>query len=138
MKMNSERIDISNLSVKIANIDDMTEAVNYIAENEGMVIKNVMFPIYDCIHFNLSDTGYTNIECGKLIDNLYLIIKQNNDNSIIICDFEGIETVSTEFCKSFAKLLLQSKSKIIPTNMNASVSATFANFIEYNLKEETE
>ena len=129
--MNSNVVNIKNIDINIANIDDLTEEINYIAEKEAIVINNVMFPIFDCLYIRLSELGQSTIECGKIIDNIYLTIKQN----IIICDFSEVERISEDFCKSFAKLLLQSKSKIIPINMNTVVSTVFSKFIEQNLIE---
>ena len=133
--MNSNVVNIKNIDINIANIDDLTEEINYIAEKEAIVINNVMFPIFDCLYIRLSELGQSTIECGKIIDNIYLTIKQNEDNYIIICDFSEVERISEDFCKSFAKLLLQSKSKIIPINMNTVVSTVFSKFIEQNLIE---
>ena len=136
--MNSQQVNIDNVSIKVANLNDLVNDINYFAEKEGIVLKNVMFPINECIYIPLINNGQTRIECGKIIDNLYLFSESNQENYIYIYDFDEIERVSEDFCKSFTKLLLQSKSKIITINMNAAISATFSQFIEKNLRETEE
>ena len=131
--MNSETININNVPIKNAsNLDDLTNEINYIAPNTGITVCNVMFPITDIAYLRIADAGFTNIECGKIIDNIYLITKQYEESLIIVCDFEGVESISSNFCKSWAKLLLQTKNKIIPINMSTIVSATFSAFVEEN------
>lgn len=134
---NAKEVNINNIDIKIAaDLDDLTQQVNSISPNTGITVNNVIFPI-DGYKISINEIS-TNLECGKVIDNLYLFTKQNLDESILVCDFTDVETVSENFCKSWTKLLLQTKCKIIPINMNPMVSKTLSLFVESNITEITE
>lgn len=129
-------IETNNISVKnISDLDDLTQETNSISEKEGIIVNNVVFPIQNeyIKLIQLSELTSKNIECGRVINNIYLAIEQEENDFIIIFDFTDIKTVSENFCKDWTKLLLQTKSKIITINMNPVISATFSTFIENNL-----
>lgn len=129
-------IETNNISIKnISDLDDLTQETNSISEKEGVIVNNVVFPIQNeyIKLIKLSELTNKNIECGRVVNNIYLAIEQQENDFIIIFDFTDIETVSENFCKDWTKLLLQTKSKIITTNMNPAISATFSTFIENNL-----
>ena len=133
--MNSESVNLKNSSViTISDLDEMVEELNSIIPEKGIVVENIIFPIEkkEIQYLNMIDMGSKNLECGKILDNINLAIKQSNDNLIIICDFDEVEEISENFCKSWAKLLLQTKSKIIPVNMSIRVSTVISNFITSN------
>lgn len=129
-------IETNNISIKnISDLDDLTQETNSISEKEGIIVNNVVFPIQNeyIKLIQLSELTNKNIECGRVINNIYLAIEQQENDFIIIFDFTDIETVSENFCKDWTKLLLQTKSKIFTINMNPAISATFSTFIENNL-----
>lgn len=129
-------IETNNISIKnISDLDDLTQETNSISKKEGIVVNNVVFPLQDehVKVIKLSELTSKNIECGRVINNIYLAIEQEEDNFIVVFDFNDIETVSENFCKDWTKLLLQTKSKIFTINMNPAISATFSTFIKNNL-----
>ena len=133
--MNSEKINTENIPIKIAsNLDELTEEINCIVSEQGIIVKNIVFPIKkeNIKKINMSEISSGNLQCGKIIDNINLAIKQSNDNLIIVCDFSEIKEISENFCKLWAKLLLETKAKIIPINMSIWVSTIISNFIENN------
>lgn len=133
----AKEAEIRKADIKIAaDLDDLTQQVNSISPNTGITVNNVIFPIKAYRISMASISG--NAECGKIIDNLYLFTKQNLDESILVCDFEEVETVSESFCAAWTKLLLQTKCKIIPINMNILISATLSDFVNSNIQEITD
>ena len=139
--MQSEIINTENVSITtISNIDEMTEELNCIIPEKGIIVENIMFPMKkeEIRYINMIDIGSENLECGKILDNINLTIKQLNNNLIIICNFEEVKEVSENFCKSWAKLLLQTKAKIIPVNMSIKVSSAISNFIITNFIRDEE
>ena len=143
--MNSSLISVSinEIYEKIIGNDNMASQTerNALIEESGVVMKNVNFPITEdgkVYYFKIIDASQGNkkIECGKIAENVFKIIETQIKNNVIVVDFDGVETVSYEFCKSWAKILLETTNKIITINMNISITKTFANFVIENFDVE--
>lgn len=129
-------INAEKIQIKIQGSDYMVYKtdINTLAAETGMTVKNISFPIEDVYIVQISNIG-KNFECGKIIENIFTVLKQEIDNQIIIADFNEVETISEEFSESWAKVLLSTNNKIIPINMNINIMKTFSMFVEGNFKE---
>ena len=112
--------------------------VNKLVENSGLTVKNIIFPITNSFYIKLADVG-SSFVCGNIIQNLNLELKKNNiNNSIIVIDFEGIEKLSENFYRTYAKILLETSNKIITINMNTQITNEFGFFVNENILSEVE
>lgn len=121
---------------KETTIDYPTEN-NSLVPNSGVTVQNIDFSNLFADVIKLSDYG-KELLCGNLLDNLFLNFKKDNDNTLLIIDFDGIEEVSENFLKTLIKYLLQTSNKVIPINMSTAVSNDFSSFIAINLWPEGE
>lgn len=139
MILKSTKIIIDNNEIKFT-IGDGTVVyktdINSFEKKSGLTIHNIEFPIKG-YYIDLQDISKT-FSCGKIIDNLVLLMKKEYDDVLIIINFEGVEEISDNFFKSYTKFLLESNNKIITINMNTSITNSFGSFIKTNILEETE
>ena len=147
MNIQSTLININSDDISFAIKEDETKTnyqtkPNQFIENSGVTIQNVIFPFFtenedDVYLIQVSDFG-TNFECGKVIENLFLLLNQNIKNKVIIIDFDEVESVSKEFSESLTKIILETTNKIIPINMSIKMTKTFGRFILDNFYGEEE
>lgn len=106
---------------------------NSFEENSGLTIQNIDMSSLEGNVIRLSDLGKEELLCGNILDNVFFNFRREHEDTIIILDFKYIEQVSKNFLKSFAKFLLETSNKVIPVNMNATISNDFSSFIKINL-----
>ena len=147
MNIQSTLININTDDMSFIMKEDETQSTyqtkpNQYVENSGVTIQNVIFPFFtenedDTYILKVSDFG-TNFECGKIIENLFLMLNQSIKNKVIIIDFDEVVSVSEEFSESLTKIILETTNKIIPINMSIRMTKTFGQFILDNFYEEEE
>lgn len=134
------KIDINKFNIRFKLGDGLiiyeTE-VNSFLENTGLTIQNSYFPLQsDKINYiNLAEAG-TTFNCGNALTNLFLVLKKEFKNEIVILDFLNVEEVSNHFLEKYTKFLLETSNKVIAINVPIDIANSFDNYIYSNLLPE--
>lgn len=134
------KIDYSKFDIKfLAESDFMIyeSDVNAFLEETGLTVQNIKFPLESdkITYIVLSNAGKT-FRCGNILENIFLVLKKNIKNEIIVIDFLGVEEVSDYFLEKYTKFLLETSNKVLTINMSLSISNAFSTYIYNNLIEE--
>ena len=103
---------------------------NLIVKDKGVIVENPQSGVPAYV-ITLEAFG-SELLCGNIIDNIFTALQMSGiDETILIVDFDGINSVSDQFCESYFKFLLSTKNKVITINMSVDVSNIFGGFV-YN------
>ena len=122
-------VDENDIQFKVGDDKVVYETdVNAFLVNTGLTIQNIDLTLLEGYYLQLSSLGKT-FSCGNLLDNIFLSLKIEEDNILLIIDFDGVEEVSESFFKSYTKFLLETSNKVITINMDTAISNAFSDFI---------
>lgn len=79
-------------------------------------------------------TNKKELNCGDIVDNLFLALQTKIDNVILVVDFEGVDKISENFCKQYLQYLLTTKNKVISINQSTNVSNMFGYYVLQNVE----
>lgn len=119
---------------------------NKFEEETGLTISNISTPIPVYL-ISLSQyavsadfdesivvTNKKELNCGDIVDNLFLALQTKIDNVILVVDFEGVDKISENFCKQYLQYLLTTKNKVISINQSTNVSNMFGYYVLQNVE----
>lgn len=119
---------------------------NKFEKETGLTISNLKMPVpvylISLSRFATSSeeensiiaTGNTELNCGDIIDNLFLSLETKLENVIFVIDFDGIDKVTENFCKHYMQYLLTTKNKVITINQSINVSNIFGYYVLGNIE----
>ena len=136
------KINVNKFNVKFKLGDDLivyeTET-NTFLEETGLTIQNIGFPFEsEKINYILLSGAGTTFKCGNALNNIFLTLKKEFQNEIVIIDFLGVEETSDYFFENYTKFLLETTNKIITINMSVAISNAFSSYVYSHLSKAEE
>ena len=111
--------------------------INAFLDETGLTVQNINLPLEsDKINYILLSQAGKTFKCGNALENIFLLLKKEFKNEIIVMDFNGVEETSDYFLEKYTKFLLETSNKIFTINMSLSIANAFSAYIYNNLLEE--